>query len=60
MYTNGINAYNAIKEEKKPQMESQSFNSDCESFSDLMDDRQPSGNGLRETAQELAEDEAIL
>ena len=45
MYTNGINANNAIKEEKKPQMESQSFNSDCESFSDLMGDRHPSGNG---------------
>lgn len=60
MYTNGINAYNAVKEEKKPQMESQNFNSDGDSFSDLMDDRKPAGNGLRETAQELAEDEAIL
>ena len=60
MYTNGINAYNAVKEEKKPQMESQNFNSDGDSFSDLMDDRKPAGNGLRETAQELSEDEAIL
>ena len=59
MYTNGINTYNTVKEEK-PKLTSQSFDFDGESFSDLMDKEEPAGKGLRETAQELAEDESIL
>ena len=60
MYSNGVNSYTPIKEEHfKPKMDSQ-FNFDGEAFSDLMEKEEPSGNGLRETAQELAEDEAIL
>lgn len=61
MYTNGINSYNAVREDSsKPRMENQSFDFDGEAFSDLMDKEKPAGKGLRETAQELAEDEAIL
>lgn len=59
MYTNGINTYNTVKDEK-PKLTSQSFDFDGESFSDLMDKEEPAGKGLRETAQELAEDESIL
>ena len=59
MYTNGINTYNTVKDEK-PKMTSQNFDFDGESFSDLMDKEEPAGKGLRETAQELAEDESIL
>ena len=59
MYSNGVNSYTPIKEEHfKPKMDSQ-FNFDGEAFSDLMEKEEPSGNGLRETAQELAEDEAV-
>lgn len=59
MYTNGINTYNTVKDEK-PKLTSQNFDFDGESFSDLMDKEEPAGKGLRETAQELAEDESIL
>lgn len=59
MYTNGINNYTKVREDK-PQMSSQNFDFDGESFSDLMDKEQPAGKGLRETAQELAEDDSIL
>ena len=61
MYTNGINTYNSVREESsKPQMSNQSFDFDGEAFSDLMEKEKPAGKGLRETAQELAEDESIL
>ncbi len=61
MFTNGINTYNTVREEtSKPRMENQGFDFDGEAFSDLMDNEQPAGKGLRETAQELAEDESIL
>ena len=61
MYSNGVNSYTPIKEETfKPKMDSQNFNFDGEAFSDLMDKEEPSGGGLRETAQELAEDASIL
>ena len=59
MYTNGINTYNKVNDEK-PQLTSQNFTSDGESFTDFMDKEEASGGGLRETAQELAEDESIL
>ena len=60
MYSNGINSYTPIKEDiLKPNIDTQ-LNFNGEAFSDLMDKEEPSGNGLRETAQELAEDEAIL
>ncbi|MCR5265798.1 MAG: hypothetical protein K6E29_04300 [Cyanobacteria bacterium RUI128] len=59
MYTNGINTYNKLSDEK-PKLSSQSFDADGESFSDLMEKEEPAGKGLRETAQELAEDESIL
>lgn len=60
MYSNGVNSHTPIKEEPfKPKMESQ-FNFDGDSFSDLMDKEESAGGGLRETAQELAEDESIL
>lgn len=59
MYTNGVNTYNKLHDEK-PQMTSQNFNFDGESFSELMDKEEAAGGGLRETAQELAEDESIL
>ena len=59
MYTNGINTYNKLNDEK-PKLSSQSFDADGESFSDLMEKEEPAGKGLRETAQELAEDESIL
>ena len=61
MYSNGVNSYTPIKEDAfKPKMDSQNFNFDGEAFSDLMDKEEASGNGLRETAKEIAEDEAIL
>lgn len=61
MYSNGVNSYTPIKEETfKPKMDSQNFNFDGEAFSDLMDKEEAAGGGLRETAQELAEDESIL
>lgn len=61
MYTNGINNYNTVREDtSKPQMSNQNFDFDGEAFSDLMDKEKPAGKGLRESAQELAEDEAIL
>ena len=61
MYSNGVNSYTPIKEQAfKLKMDSQNFNFDGEAFSDLMDKEEPSGGGLRETAQELAEDEAVL
>jgi hypothetical protein len=61
VYTNGINSYTAVREDSsKPKMESQNFDFDGEAFSDLMDKEQPAGKGLRETAQELEEDESIL
>ena len=61
MYSNGVNSYTPIKEDTfKPKMDSQNFNFDGEAFSDLMDKEEASGNGLRETAKEIAEDEAIL
>ncbi len=61
MYSNGVNSYTPIKEETfKPKMDSQNFNFDGETFSDLMDKEEPSNNMLRESAQELAEDESIL
>ena len=59
MYTNGVNTYNKIRDDK-PQMTSQNFNFDGEAFQDLMDKEEASGGGLRETARELAEDESIL
>ena len=59
MYTNGVNTYNKLHDEK-PQLTSQNFNFDGESFSELMDKEEAAGGGLRETAQELAEDESIL
>ncbi|MCM1265182.1 MAG: hypothetical protein NC200_03195 [Candidatus Gastranaerophilales bacterium] len=60
MFTNGINSYNAVREDSsKPRMDNQGFDFDGEAFSDLMDEK-PAGKGLRETAQELAEDESIL
>lgn len=59
MYTNGVNTYNKIREEKQP-ITSQNYNSDGESFTDFMEKEEASGGGLRETAQEIAEDEAIL
>ena len=59
MYTNGINNYNTVKEDK-PKISSQNFEFEGESFSEMMDKEQPAGRGLRETAQELAEDESIL
>jgi len=61
MYSNGVNSYTPIKEDAfNPKMDSQNFNFDGEAFSDLMDKEEASGNGLRETAQEMAEDESIL
>ena len=61
MYTNGINNYNTVREDtSKPQMSNQNFDFDGEAFSDLMDKEKPAGKGLRESAQELAEDESIL
>lgn len=61
MYSNGVNSYTPIKEDAfKPKMDSQNFNFDGEAFSDLMDKEEASDNGLRETAKEIAEDEAIL
>ena len=61
MYSNGVNSYTPIKEDAfKSKMDSQNFNFDGEAFSDLMDKEEASGNGLRETAKEIAEDEAIL
>ena len=59
LYTNGVNTYNKVHDEK-PQMTSQNFNFDGEAFSDLMEKEEAAGGGLRETAQELAEDESIL
>ena len=59
MYTNGINTYNKLHDEKQP-LTSQNYNSDGESFTDFMDKEEAAGGGLRETAQELAEDESIL
>lgn len=60
MYSNGINSYTPIKEDiLKPNIDTQ-LNFNGEAFSDLMDKEEPSDNMLRETAQELAEDEAIL
>lgn len=60
MYTNGINNYAPVKEETKQNITSEQFTEDGDSFSDMMDKEKPAGNGLRETAQELAEDESIL
>ncbi|MCD8377181.1 MAG: hypothetical protein LUB59_00150 [Candidatus Gastranaerophilales bacterium] len=60
MYTNGINSYGKVREDSsKSQMTGQNFDFDGEAFSDLMDEK-PAGKGLRETAQELAEDDAVL
>lgn len=59
MYTNGINSYTKVQDEK-PKLASQNFDFDGESFSEFMEKEEPSGNGLRETASELAEDESIL
>lgn len=59
MYTNGINTYNKVSDEK-PKLSSQSFDADGESFTDFMEKEEPAGKGLRETAQELAEDESVL
>ena len=59
MYTNAINSYNSVKEDK-PKATNQGFEFEGESFSDMMEKEQPAGKGLRETAQELAEDESIL
>ena len=59
MYTNGINSYTKVQDEK-PKLASQNFDFDGESFSELMEKEEPSGGGLRETAAELAEDESIL
>ena len=59
MYTNGVNTYNKVHDEK-PKITSENFNFDGEAFSDLMDKEEAAGGGLRETAQELAEDESIL
>ena len=58
MYTNGVNTYNKLHEEK-PQLTSQ-FTSDGESFMNFMEKDEPTSGELRETAQELAEDESIL
>ena len=61
VYTNGINSYNTVKDGTSGQRtSSQNFDFDGEAFSDLMDKENPSGNGLRESAKELAEDESIL
>ena len=59
MYTNGVNTYNKLHEEK-PKITSQNSNADGESFTDFMDKEEAAGGGLRETAQEMAEDESIL
>lgn len=59
MYTNGINTYNAIKDDK-PKISSQNFDFEGESFSEMMEKEEPTSGELRETAQELAEDESIL
>jgi len=59
VYTNAINSYNSVKEDK-PKATNQGFEFEGESFSDMMEKEQPAGKGLRETAQELAEDESIL
>lgn len=59
VYTNGVNTYNKLHDEK-PQITSQNFNFDGESFSEMMDKEEAAGGGLRETARELAEDESIL
>ena len=61
MYTNGINSYNSVKDDSsKTKTTAQNFDFDGEAFSDLMGKEKPAGNGLRETAKELAEDESIL
>jgi len=59
LYTNGINTYTPVKEDA-PKLQSQSFDFEGESFSEMMEKEQPAGKGLRETAQELAEDESVL
>ena len=59
MYTNGVNTYNKLHDEK-PQLTSQQFTSDGESFMNFMEKDEPTSGELRETAQELAEDESIL
>ena len=59
MYTNGVNTYNKLHDEK-PQLTSQQFTSDGESFMNFMEKEEPTSGELRETAQELAEDESIL
>ena len=59
MYTNGVNTYNKLHDEK-PKISSQNSNADGESFTDFMDKEEAAGGGLRETAQEMAEDESIL
>ena len=59
MYTNGVNTYNKVHEEK-PQLTSQQFTSDGESFMNFMEKEEKTSGELRETAQELAEDESIL
>ena len=59
MYTNGVNTYNKVHDEK-PQLTSQQFTSDGESFMNFMEKEEPTSGELRETAKELAEDESIL
>ena len=59
MYTNGINTYNTVKEDT-PKISNQNFNYEGESFSEMMEKEEPTSGELRETAQELAEDESIL
>jgi len=59
VYTNGINTYNTVKEDT-PKISNQNFNYEGESFSEMMEKEEPTSGELRETAQELAEDESIL
>lgn len=60
MYTNGVYNYNKVQDEKPKLSSSQNFNFDGESFSEMMDKEEPAGKGFRESAAEMAEDEAIL
>jgi len=61
LYTNGINSYTKVQEEK-PKLTSQSFEFNGETFSNFMGkEEEPAPNNLlRESARELAEDDAIL
>jgi len=59
VFSNKIDAYTPIKDDKLKSQNNQNFNFEGEGFSSMLDDEEISGK-LRETQRELDEDESIL